>query len=102
MELYSLENFPAHPHLLAPHLEIVFHKLISDVNGDLLGELRISHADGVYDSHETELKASLEVAYCGRSEARSFFNAIVAEWDLPHRHITSSKGRRDFPRGVVA
>src|SRR6267142_1490728 len=40
--------------------------------------------------------------YCCRSEARSIFNAIVAEWDLPQWHIASSNGRRDFPRGVTA
>jgi hypothetical protein len=41
-------------------------------------------------------------SYCCRSEARSFFSAMAAEWDLPHWHIASSNGPRDFPSGVMA
>ena len=37
-----------------------------------------------------------------RLESRSFFRAMAAEWDLPQRHIVSSNGRRDLPRGVMA
>src|SRR5258708_3020368 len=36
--------------LVAPHLEISLHKTICHVNDDLLGELRIAHADGVDDT----------------------------------------------------
>jgi hypothetical protein len=41
-------------------------------------------------------------AYRTWSEARSFFNAMAAEWDLPQWHIASSNGLRDFPMGVIA
>jgi hypothetical protein len=40
--------------------------------------------------------------YCSRSEALSFFNAMAAECDLPHSHMASSNGHRDFPRGVIS
>src|SRR5258708_29694988 len=36
--------------LVAPHLEISLHKTIGNVNDDLLGELRIAHADRVDDA----------------------------------------------------
>jgi hypothetical protein len=38
------------PHLLAPYLKISLHKTICDMNDDLLGELRIAHADRVDDT----------------------------------------------------
>ena len=36
--------------LLTPHLEIVLHKMIRDVNDHLLRELRIAHPNGIDDS----------------------------------------------------
>ena len=36
--------------LLAPYFEIMLHEMIRNVNHNLLGELRIAHADGVDDT----------------------------------------------------
>ena len=68
--------------------------------GVLVGGLGVSRDTACADSW---LCLALPIGpYCCRSEARSFLKAMAAACDLPQWHMASIKGRRDFPRGVIA